>query len=99
MNDEVVFRLGAEADLDAIYEHISKDSPERAIRYIRRIRARCADLAEFPEAGRARPDFGPGFRTVAFERRVLIIYAVAERIEIVRVLYGGRDVEGALPPR
>lgn len=33
---------------------------------------------------------------MGFERRVTIFYRVSEEVEIVRVLYAGRDVEAAL---
>ena len=97
MTPEVIFRQTATDDLEAVAMHIARDSISRADAFVDRIEARCLQLAEFPNAGRARPDLGSGFPAIAFERRVLIVYAISGRIEIVRVFYGGRDVEGAFP--
>jgi toxin ParE1/3/4 len=94
---KVVLRPSAEDDLLAIYRYISRQSgnSERAIGYIRRIRARCEDLRRFPEAGRARNDLRPGVRILGFERRVVVAYTVLPSgdVEIGRFFYGGRDYE------
>jgi plasmid stabilization system protein ParE len=40
-------------------------------------------------------EFGPGLRTIGFEKRVTILFAVDEdiaRVEILGVFYGGRKV-------
>jgi toxin ParE1/3/4 len=93
MTRRLLFRPGAESDLDALDDYIAQDSPERAFAFIQRIRGACDTLRQFPESGRARDDLSPGLRTLAFERRVVIAYLVsAEAVEIVRVFYGGRDM-------
>ncbi|HVL73017.1 MAG TPA: type II toxin-antitoxin system RelE/ParE family toxin [Beijerinckiaceae bacterium] len=84
----------AERDLASIYAHIrdSNQDPIVAAGYLRRIRARCDSLVDFPEQGRHRPDLGRGIRTLGFERRVLIVFrSDAKWVEVVRVLYGGRS--------
>jgi toxin ParE1/3/4 len=87
------FRPAAEADLDAIYEFIAKDSPMNAITFSRRIREKCAELTLFPERGVRRDDLKPGLRTMGFERRVTIAFYVAlNEVEIARILYSGRDL-------
>lgn len=44
----------------------------------------------------AQDDIAPGIRILGFERRVVIAYRVrAGEVEIVRVLYGGRDLDRA----
>ncbi|WP_208611962.1 type II toxin-antitoxin system RelE/ParE family toxin [Methylobacterium pseudosasicola] len=97
MSLEVTLQAGAVADLDDLYDHIAQDSPERAIGFIRRIRGRCERLSAMPRAGRARNDLRIGLRLVAFERRVVIAYALREdRIDILRILYRGRDVDTLL---
>ena len=54
-------------------------------------------LSLLPNAGHARDDLRPGLRLVAFERRVVIAYALREtRVDVLRILYRGRDVDALL---
>lgn len=94
----VVFRPPAEDDLFNLYEYIAaRSGPTVAGGYIDRIEAACLALAAFPERGTRRDDLRPGLRTVGFERRATIVFEVdSEVVRIVRVFFGGRDVEGAL---
>jgi toxin ParE1/3/4 len=93
----LLLRPAAEDDLAKLYRYIAEQSGslERAIGYIRRIRAACEKLKTFPEVGRSRDDLRPGVRVLGFERRVVIVYTVLSSgdVEIGRVLYGGRDYE------
>jgi toxin ParE1/3/4 len=96
----LLLRPAAEADLAALYHYIAEQSGshERAIGYIRRIRAACDKLKAFPEIGRQRDDLRPGVRILGFERRVVIVYLVlpTDDVEIGRVFYGGRDYEALI---
>ena len=96
----LVLRPTAEADLAELYRYIAEQSGshERAIGYIRRIRAACEKLKTFPEVGRPRDDLRRGARILGFERRVVIVYMVllSGDVEIGRVFYGGRDYEALL---
>lgn len=96
----LVFRLTAEADLADPYRFIARrsGSPDTAIAYIRRIRARCEHLLTFPEGGRSRDDLRPGLRVLGFERRAVIAYKVLPGgdVEIGRIFYGGRDYEAIM---
>ncbi len=95
MNFRVRFQPLAEADLFALYDYIAHDSgPEAAERYIDRIEAACLALERFPRRGTQRNDIRPGLRTMGFERRATIVFQIRARdVLIVRVLYGGRDIE------
>lgn len=103
MTRSVVLRPAADRDLDRLYAFISKQSgPAVAIGYIRRIRARCDLLKDFPAQGVRRDDLRPGLRVVGFEQRVAIAFAFDDRtVTIARLFYGGRDYEVLLrdPPR
>jgi toxin ParE1/3/4 len=57
-NRNVILRPAAEDDLTGIYRDIAARSgyPERAIGYVRRIRAFCDTLVSFPERGQRRDD-------------------------------------------
>lgn len=94
---EIDFREQATDDLERLYDHIAEDDPGRARAFVGRIRDRCNRLADFPDVGRRRDDLRPNLRLVAFERRVVIGYAFdATRLRILRIFYGGRDVERLL---
>jgi toxin ParE1/3/4 len=95
---KVSFRPQAQADLFALYEYIAAQADiEIAGGYIDRIEAACFRLASFPERGRKRDDIRPGIRIVGFEGRASIVFQVlAAEVVIVRILYGGQDLERAL---
>jgi toxin ParE1/3/4 len=97
MSHKVVLRPRAEEDLTEIYQYIAQDSPNSAIAYIRRLRARCDALAEFPFRGRPRDDIAPGLRVLAFERSAVVVYRVeSEIVRIIDIFYRGRDYETIL---
>ena len=51
---------------------------------------------DFPQRGTRRDDLRAGIRVIGFENRVGIAFYVFDaRVEIARVLYGGRDLESA----
>jgi len=67
-------------------------SPVVARRYVERIRARCRLIPTLPYGGRPRDDLTPGLRSVAFERRAVIIYrVVGKAVEVTNIFHGGRD--------
>jgi toxin ParE1/3/4 len=94
----ISFRPRARADLISLYDYIVAEAGlDVAGTYIERIEAACLSLATFPERGRRRDDIRPGLRIVGFERRASIMYQVLNReVVIVRILYGGQDLESIL---
>lgn len=95
---KVRFRPAAERDLFELYAYIA-DTANRLVAkaYVERMESACLSLAAFPERGRSRDDIHAGLRTLAFERRALILFRISQTdVEIIRVLYGGRDIRGAL---
>ena len=97
MTRRVVFSPEAQGDLRQLSLYIAEQSnTARAVAYLDRIEARCLGLADFPERGTRRDDLWPGLRTMGFERRVTIAFTVAaDAVTILRILYGGRDLEAA----
>ncbi len=52
----------------------------------------------FPDRGIRRDDLRSGVRILGFERRAVIAFQIgAETVTILRILYGGRDLEAAFP--
>jgi toxin ParE1/3/4 len=88
----------ARADLLNLYDYIAERSgEERALAYITRIEDACLSLQIFPLRGKLWKGIRPGLRVLGFERRVSIAFQVNPGVvTIFRILYGGRDLEGAL---
>ena len=78
-----------------LYDYIAeRDGAERAIGYIDRIEECCRSLSVFPDRGIRRADLRPGLRVPGFERRTVIAFQItAGTVTILRILYGGRDLE------
>lgn len=85
MRPRVVLTRRALADIEAIGDRIaSEGSPRRAVSFTREMRARCGDLAEFPERARLRPEHGVGVRALPFGR-FLVLYRWLPERGVVRV--------------
>ena len=99
MSQRVEFSPEALGDLIDLYDYIAVgDGPERAIGYIERIENCCRNLSTFPDRGTRRDDLRPGLRILGFERRAVIAFqATAGTVTILRILYGGRDLEIVFP--
>lgn len=97
MKRSVIFGPRAANDLIELYDYISaQGAPLTAIRYIDRLEQYCRNFDLFAERGARRDDIRPGLRIIGFERRVLIAFTVEdERVVILRLLYGGRDLTAA----
>jgi toxin ParE1/3/4 len=95
---KVVLRPDAEDDLVAIHDFIADEAGARiADGYLQRLEVAIFALSDFPSRGTLRPDIGQGVRTTGFERRVTLLFRVLEsEVEVLRVLYGGRDLAGML---
>ena len=95
MSRNVEFAPEALGDLIDLYDYVAvRDGPERAIGYIERMEDCCRNLAVFPERGTRRDDLRLGLRILGFERRAVIALQVtADTVMILRILYGGRDLE------
>lgn len=93
----VVLSRTAEAELEAIADHIARDSPVRALSFVEELRAVCDLLAEHPERFPLTPRYaGLGVRRRAY-RDYLVFYRVtAEAVEVLHVVHGARDVEALL---
>ncbi|HTX76598.1 MAG TPA: type II toxin-antitoxin system RelE/ParE family toxin [Terracidiphilus sp.] len=95
---EIVFAPEAEAQLIDLYLHIAAaSSAEIAESYVNAIIRQCESLATFPMRGAARDDVRPGLRVFGFRRRASIAFEVSpERVTILGIYYGGRNLETAL---
>jgi toxin ParE1/3/4 len=88
------YRLSAlaEQDLDEIWSYVAEDaSLTTADRLIDDIVHRFELLAEQPEMGRARPEFGRDVRSFAVENYVIYYRHEGDDVLVARILHGRRD--------
>ncbi len=90
---DVVFAPEARDDLSDLYRYVATAShPNTALAYLERVERFCLGLSVGSERGSVRSDIREGLRVVGFERSLSIAFTVAaDRVEILRVFYGGRD--------
>jgi toxin ParE1/3/4 len=71
-------------DISSILTYVSQSSQNRitALRYIKASFARCERIADAPFGGVARPELGSDLRMAVFERSVVILYFVEERMAV-----------------
>ena len=92
---EVVWSEVALSHLAAIYEYIAQTSPFYAERVVERIWRRGGQLSEFPDSGRAVPEYErPDIREVIQSTYRVMYRRLPERVEIIAVVHGARQ----LPP-
>jgi len=95
---QVIFAKEAGEQISALYQELATGaSSATAIRIVANITARCERFGEFPFLGRSRPDLSAGIRTFAFDRRIVVAYAVhPDKVIIVGIFHRGEDFEAAL---
>lgn len=87
-----------QADLDErdIWLSIAPDSMTAADHFIADLYEAEERLAEFPQLGRARPQFGDAVRSWVLGSYLIIYRVTPDALEIVRILHGARDIGDAL---
>lgn len=90
---EIVYRPeGRATSLPSTHWLSDLSDPGHALAYVDRIQTACEGLADFPRRGSRREALEPGMRSIPFERRATIYCRIGEEaVEIVRILYAGRD--------
>ncbi|MDX6710332.1 MAG: toxin ParE1/3/4 [Blastocatellia bacterium] len=91
---ELIYSPEAESDLIEIWLYIAEDKdPETADRVLSSVWDKCNALLKHPEMGRRREELAPGLRSIPKGSYVVFYRQAGDRIEIVRVLHGARDIE------
>jgi toxin ParE1/3/4 len=83
----------AQADLDEAWDYVAQRNEAAADRLLDKILAAARRHASFPLIGRARDDLAPGLRSFAVPPYVVFYRPVDDTIEVIRVLYGARDID------
>ena len=89
----IVSRPEAQADILELWDYIAASSGDtRADQFIDRIRGAMNTLAENPGIGRPRDELRDGLRSHPVGRYLIFYSPIPNGVEIVRVVYGGRDL-------
>jgi toxin ParE1/3/4 len=95
----MAFRLSPQADVDllGLWAFVAADASERrADSLVDAITDACWMLSDFPNAGRLRPDFGPGLRSFPVGSYVIYYRVESEGVALIaRVLHARRDLAAA----
>ena len=82
-------------DLLAIWQYIARESERAADGVLNRFEQLLRMVSENPLAGRARPELGPGLRSLAVGSYVLFYEARPDAILLVRALHGSLDFDSS----
>lgn len=99
MTNHARFRPAARRDIIDHVEYIARFSEATALRFKVAAEQTCSYLAARPEmAGRyefERPDLAEvrAWRVKGFEKYVIFYVARSDGIEVLRILFGGRNIE------
>lgn len=86
----------AKADVADIWRRIALDNFDAAERWLTTLDSKITLLAEFPGLGPFRESLGPGLQSYPVGNYLIFYRQIKGGIEIIRVLYGGRDLPSVL---
>ncbi|MEQ9552797.1 MAG: type II toxin-antitoxin system RelE/ParE family toxin [Coleofasciculus sp. G3-WIS-01] len=91
---EIFKRPLAQTDLDDLWDYLEEhSSQEQAADFLRKLYAKLETLAQNPYMGRTRDELLPELRSFPFRDYLIFYFPLTNGIEVVRVLYGRRDIE------
>jgi toxin ParE1/3/4 len=93
---QVVVSLRARSDILNIHSYLSERSPAAADRLLARFSQRLDELREFPLLGPDRSELRASLRGLLVEGYVVFYVVEADRIIVVRVIDGRRDIKQEL---
>ena len=93
----LIFSPSSRQDLIEIFDFIARDKPIAASNWIDLIEEKRKLVAETPEFGEKRPEYGANIRSCVVGRYVIFYRTIDnsiedQGIEVVRVISGDRDI-------
>ena len=82
----------AVSDLEEIWIYIASDSIRNADGFIDLLYSKCIEISELSGIGRKRDELFPGMLSLAYKKYVIFFMRSEDRVEIVRILHGARDL-------
>ncbi len=92
---DLFYELSVEADKDieAILDYTAEEfGLDQAVTYVNAFDDVFTELLDNPELGRRRPEIRQGLRSIAKESHIVFYRILKDRIRIVRILHGNRDM-------
>jgi toxin ParE1/3/4 len=83
----------AQTELGEIWDYVAEHSEKAADQRIERIISVCQVLTDTPELGRSREELRPKLRSFPVGNYLIFYRVQTERIDILRILHGARDLE------
>jgi len=83
----------ARSDLLQIYSYVGQRNPRAAEAIVHQIDRKFDQLTRFPFIGRERPSLAPELRSVLVGTHVIFYMVGSDRITVVRVIDGRRDID------
>lgn len=90
---KIVVSDKAKTDLLQLYSYLASRNPRAADAAIHTIDTKFGNIARFPFIGRERSSLAPGVRSLAAGIQVIFYKVEEDRIVIVRVIDGRRDID------
>lgn len=87
-----VYTSAARQDLAEILAYIARDKPRAALEWVEKIEAKCLLIADQPGMGERRQRLGVGILSNVVGRYVIFHRQTKERVEILRVIPGDRNI-------
>lgn len=91
--NRLVITLEASRDLSTISDYFLEQSIDAGDRFVEAFGKKCQHLAQFPYLGRSYPQFAPGLRGIPLMGYVIFYQVVEDRIEILRIISGYRNLK------
>ncbi len=86
------YTSAANQDLADILKYIARDKPTAALAWVDKIEAKCVLIAENPSFGELQSHLGEGVRASVVGRYVIFHREANNRVEILRVIPGDRNI-------
>lgn len=89
------FRLTKPAiqDIEQIADYIANQSGfDQADLFLKKLNAKFAKIAQFPNLGRQRDEILPGLRSIPIDKYLILYMVIEQDVEIFRVVNGYRDL-------
>jgi len=89
----------AAVDLEEISDYIAQDNPIVAGTFVAELRIHCEKICLNPAGYRLRPELSDDLRSCAHGDYVIFFEYTTEKVTIVRILHGARDIPVVLKPK
>jgi toxin ParE1/3/4 len=90
---QIVRTRQADADLLEIWLYFAQESLDRADDLLTKLEEGYQILKDYPFAGRSRNELVPELRSLTVGNYQVFYRVVQQRVEILRILHGARDIE------